>query len=362
MKRSLLPAAALLLSAIALSACSAPTPATDAGAPSTSATAVADDSAMATTIEYLDAGLPDLEGATIAYLTECAAANAYCQTRLQGAEDMAAEANAELVVFDANFDPAAQLAQVQDAVQRGFDGYLFSPVASTSGCSDLDVLLETGKPVATINSPMCGNPDYTEGTVGFVGMQTESFFTEHVKNAFASCEGECEAVAVGGFVGSDLFTRWESAIAAASAEYPNVTVVSDQPGNFDPAAALTVVQDAIAANPDVSIVVSSWDDMTRGVEQAITASGKTPGTDVRIYSVGGTTDGVAKVVDGAWSGTSVLLPYEESAYGFVQLARAIETGESTPGFTFLGDAPVVVDGPGSIFITSDNADTFTPEY
>ncbi|MET2011769.1 sugar ABC transporter substrate-binding protein [Microbacterium chocolatum] len=362
MKRYLLPLAALLLSATALAACSAPPAPSDTTAPTAAATAVADGSAMTTTIDYLDAGLPDLGGATIAYLTECATANAYCQTRLDGAQEMADEANAELVVFDANFDPATQLSQVQDAVQRGFDGYLFSPVASTSGCADLDVLLDTGKPVATINSPVCGNPDYTEGTVGFVAMQTESFFTEHVMNAFASCDGECEAVAVGGFVGSDLFTRWESAIAAAAAEYPNVTVVSDQPGNFDPATALTVVQDAIAANPDVSIVVSSWDDMTRGVEQAITASGKTPGTDVRIYSVGGTTDGVAKVADGTWSGTSVLLPYEESAYGFVQLARAIDTGEPTPGFTFLGDAPVVVDGPGSIFVTSDNAATFTPEY
>lgn len=364
MKSRTLAAAMVATAALALTACTAPSPAADPSADTTAPpmTATADADAMTATVDYLEAGLPDLEGARIAYLSECVAANAYCQTRLAGAQEMADAANAELVVFDAAFDPATQLSQVQDAIQRGFDGYLFSPVTSTSGCSDFELLQQTGKPVATINSPMCGNPDYTEGSVGFVAMQSESFFRQHVENAFASCEGECEAVAVGGFVGSDLFTRWENAIAAAAEAYPNVSVVSDQPGNFDPAAALTVVQDALAANPDVEIVVSSWDDMTRGVEQAVVAAGKTPGVDVRIYSVGGTADGVAKVAEGVWSGTSVLLPYEESAYGFVQLARAIATGESTPGFTFLGDAPVVVDGPGEIFITAENAADFTPEY
>ena len=343
----------------ALAGCSAPTPAAETAAP-TAAASSAD--GMQATLDYIDGGLPDLAGKTIAYLSECAAANAYCQTRLAGAQDMAAEVGAELTVFDAGFDPNAQLTQVQDAIERGFDGYVLSPVASTSGCANLKLLQATGKPVATVNSPMCGNADYTADTVGFVGMQTEAFFQEHVENAFASCDGECSVVAVGGFVGSDLFTRWEDAIQAASAKYPNVTVVSDQPGNFDPSAALKVVQDALAAHPEVSLVISSWDDMTRGVEQAITSAGKTPGEDVRIYSVGGTKDGVASVVAGDWTETSVLLPYEESSYGVAQLARAIATGEDTPGFTYLAEAPVVVDGPGSIFITADNASKFDPEY
>lgn len=344
-----------------MTACSAPS-----SAPSTPAapvqTAAASSAAMADTLDYIDGGLPDLAGTSIAYITECATENTFCQTRWKGAQDAAAEIGAEITLFNAGFDPAAQLQQVQDAIQRGFDGYVFSPVADSSGCSDFELLRATEKPVATINSPMCGNADFTDGTVGFAAMQTESYFLEHLENAFASCEDSCKAVAVGGFVGSDLFTRWENAVQQASTEYPNVTVVSDQPGSFDPAVALTVVQDALSSNPDVSIVVSSWDDMTRGAEQAVLAAGKVPGSDVRIYSVGGTKDGVAKVVAGTWTGTTVLLPYEESYYGVVQLARALDTGDPTPGFTYLAEAPVVVDGPGSIFITADNASEFTPEY
>ncbi len=357
-----LSAATLAAGAVALlvAGCAAPTPqSSGSDAPQD---AVADSTAMAATLAYIDAGLPDLEGASIAFIVECATQNAFCQTRWDGAQDAAAEVGAEITLFDAGFDPNAQLAQTQDAILQEFDGYILSPVADATGCANFELLQETGKPVVNINSPMCGNADYTEGTAGFVAMQTESFFLEHIENAFSLCEGECQAIAVGGFVGSDLFTRWENAIQRALESYPNVTVVSDQPGNFDPAAALTVVQDALLANPDAEIVISSWDDMTRGVEEGIRAAGKTPGEDVRIYSVGGTEYGVGQVTSGAWASTTILLPYEESYYGIVQLAKAIDTGESTPGFTYLAESPLVLDGPGSLFITVDNAAGFTPEY
>ncbi|WAB83830.1 sugar ABC transporter substrate-binding protein [Microcella daejeonensis] len=346
--------------AVLLAGCAAPEP--QGSATSAPQDAVSDSSAMATTLAYIDAGLPDLEGASLAYLVECATQNSFCQTRWDGAQDAAEAAGAEITLFDAGFDPNAQLAQAQDAILRDFDGYILSPVADASGCATFELLQATGKPVVNINSPMCGNADFTDGTAGFVAMQTESFFLEHVENAFSLCEGECEAIAVGGFVGSDLFTRWENAIQRALESYPNVTVVSNQPGNFDPAVALTVVQDALLANPDAEIVVSSWDDMTRGVEEGVRAAGMTPGDDVRIYSVGGTEYGVGQVEQGSWDSTTILLPYEESYYGVVQLARAIETGEPTPGFTYLAESPLVLEGPGSLFITVDNADGFTPEY
>ncbi|TAM70728.1 MAG: sugar ABC transporter substrate-binding protein [Microbacteriaceae bacterium] len=353
-------AAMIASAALALSACSAPTGGTSTSSPAK--TAVANSSAMEQTLAYIKGGLPNLKGKKVAYLAECVSENTYCQTRLVGAQKAASKLGMDMTVFDANFDPNNQLKQVQDAIQRGFDGYVFSPVADATGCADFKLLQATKKPIATVNSPMCGNPDYTAGTVGFVGIQTETFFQQHVEYAFKSCTSSCEAVAVGGFVGSDLFSRWEQAIKAAAAKYPKVTVVSDQPGNFDAKTAFSVVQDALSSHPNVSLVVSSWDDMTRGVDQAITAAGKKPGSDIRIYSVGGTKAGVADVEAGTWTETSVLLPYEESYYGFVQLARALKTGKDTPGFTYLAQAPAVVDGPGSIFITPDNLSKFKPEY
>lgn len=347
-----------------LAGCTAPEPA-PAPTPQSEEPAVEDapsGSAMEITLAYIEQGLPDLSGSSIAYLTECGPENAYCQVRLQAAEEAAAELGATLTVFNAAFNPQTQVQQVQDAILRDFDGYVLSPVADSVGCASFELIQATGKPVVNINSPMCGNADYTEGTVGFVASQTETFYLEHVRNAFSSCEGDCKAVMVGGFVGSDLYGRWSRAISRASVEFPNVEIVANQPGDYDAATALTVVQDALTSHPDLGVVVTAWDEMTSGVEQAVETADLKPGSDVRIYSIGGTKDGVERVAAGKWTSTTILLPFEESFYGFVQLARAMATGESTPGFTFLGEAPAVVDGPGTIFVSTENASSYSARF
>ena len=82
--------------------------------------------------------------------------------------------------------------------------------------------------------------------------------------------------------------------------------------------------------------------MSRGVEQAIRAAGKQPGTDVRIYSGGATKLGVDKVKAGIFNATTAYLPYEEAYYGSVALIMALE---GKPVNAYIDEAllPKVVD-------------------
>jgi ABC-type sugar transport system substrate-binding protein len=296
----------------------------------------------------------------VAYLAECTD-NPYCATRLKGIREAAKKYGFEFKVFDANFTPQAQLRQVQDAVAQGFDGYVFAPVAAAPGCAMWKSLLKpTGKPIVTLDVPMCKDPDYTPGVAGTVTMVRQKFFNDHVDNAFRSCTAPCKVAAIGGFTGSDLFTLWERAIAQGEAKYPNVKVVSDQPGNYDPRVALRVVGDALRANPDIDVVISPWDDMTRGAEQAIVAAGKTPGKDVRIYSTGATKVGVQRVKQGVWHETSIFLPFEESYYAAVALMMALQ-GKPVNAYVNEAHMPAVTE-LGSIYVTKSNADAFRPGY
>ena len=297
----------------------------------------------------------------IAYLTECVN-NPYCQARLKGLEDAAAKYGFEFKIFDANFNPAEQLKMVQNAVTEGFDGYLFAPAATAPGCSMWRRNLEPlDEPVVSLDLPMCKDADYTPGLAATVTMQRQVYYNAHIDFAFASCTEPCEVAAVGGFVGSDLFGFWEIAIEQGKAKYPNVNVVVDEPGNFDPRVALEKIQNGLIAHPDISVVISSWDDMTRGVEQAIEGAGKKPGTDIRIYSIGATINGVAKVKQGIYNETTVLLPWEESYYAAVALIAALE-GEPVNGYIDEAELPAVTEGPATIIITKENADTITPNY
>jgi ABC-type sugar transport system substrate-binding protein len=221
-------------------------------------------------------------------------------------------------------------------------------------------LKPTGKPTVTLDIPMCTDPDYTPGVAATVTMVRQAYFNAHVDNAFRSCTSQCKVAAVGGFTGSDLFTIWERAVAQGKAKFPNVKVVSDQPGNFDPRVALRLVGDALRANPDLNMVISPWDDMTRGAEQAIVAAGRKPGKDVRIYSTGATKVGVQRVKQGAWNETSIFLPFEESYYAAVALIMALE---GKPVNAYVNEARMPpVTRLGSIYVTKQNAANFRPNY
>jgi len=297
----------------------------------------------------------------IGYLTECVD-NAYCLARLAGLKAAAAKYGFTYKIFDANFNPATQAKVVQDAVTEGFDGYLYGPAAAQPGCGLYKRLLKpTGKPVVSVDIAMCGDPDYTPGLAATFTMQGPAHFYDYMDHAFAMCKGTCKVAAVGGFVGSDLFGYWESAIKKAEAKYPNVKVVVDEPGNFDPRIALKKIQDALLAHPDITMVVSPWDDETRGVEQAVIAAGKTPGKDVMIFSGGATKLGVAKVKDGKWAFTYAWLPYQEAYYGAVALIMALE-GKPINGFVDEALMPAVVESTGTPIITQSNADKYHPNY
>ncbi|MEA2212228.1 MAG: ribose transport system substrate-binding protein [Solirubrobacteraceae bacterium] len=296
----------------------------------------------------------------IAYLAECTS-NPYCQTRLRGIQAAAKKYGFTYKVFDANFSPQTQVGEVQDAAAQGFDAYLFAPTAGVPGCTMWNSYLKpTGKPVVTLDLPMCNDPDYTPGAAATVTMARQTFFNADVDYAFSSCKRTCKVAAIGGPLGSDLFAEWERAISQAKARYPNVQVVSDQAANFDPRVALQVVSGALRAHPDLNLVISPWDDMTRGAEQAIIAAGKRPGKDVRIYSTGATRDGVQRVKRGAWNGTMIFLPFQESYYAAVALIMALE-GKPVDAYVNEADMPPVTK-LGSLHVTKQNAAKFRPNY
>jgi galactofuranose transport system substrate-binding protein len=313
-------------------------------------------------LDYDEQDVEPKKSYRIGYLAECAN-DPYCAARLQGMEDAAEKYGATFKTFDAGYSPATQLKHVQTAVaDNSFDGFVFAPTARAPACAMYNQYLKpTGKPVVTVDIPMCEDADVHPGTAGAVLMQTQDWYDRNPEYAFASCKGEpCEVVAIGGFVGSDLFTQFQNGLKKAQANHPNVELVVNQAADFDPRKAFQVVQDALRAHPDVSVIASQWDDMTRGALQAVQASGKVPGKDIRIYTAGGTRDALNKIKAGLYEETLLVLPYEESYYGMVGMIRKLETGEDF-GFANEAYAPSILDGPGTIFITKENADKFDPK-
>jgi galactofuranose transport system substrate-binding protein len=315
-------------------------------------------------LDFDKAGKKPSTSYKIAYLTECVT-NLYCEARLKGLQDAANKYGFTFKVFDPNFNPQAQLKHVQNAVEEGFDGYLFAPTADAPGCKMWkDFLVPTKKPVVSLDLTMCGDVDYTPGLAATVTMQRQPYYDYHWENALAHvCKDKkvCKTISLSGFAGSDLFTRWEKAIDNAAKIYPSVSMVSRREAKFDPRIARQITQDTLQVHRDLALVVSHDDDMSLGATAAIKAAGLVPGKDVQIYSMGANARGLKQLQEGVFAESTVLDPYDEAYYAAVALIMALQ-GAPVNGYVNEAQLPRITDGPGTILITKQNEGKFKANW
>jgi len=325
---------------------------------------------LQTTLDWRKRGEEASEPWRIAYVM-VGLADGYLQRQKVAAEKSAQRYGIELQVFDGQFNPATQAKLMQDALAADFDGYIIQPASGEATCGMVrNQLINQDKPVAIFNNPICGDEDYTEGTVGFVGFQTQPYETAITMSAFELCKGECKAAVISGPPGLDLTNRFKAGVEEAKSAHPNVDVVVDQAADFNPQKALKVAQDALQAHPDIDLWSSADDQMTGSIVKAIRDTGKDP-KDAIIISEACDSTGTELVASGTIDGAYCALPVQEAEYPIDQMVRFLETGELTPGFVDLCEAPEIVgpdginpDGPSpeSCLLTQENADLWTPLY
>ncbi len=102
----------------------------------------------------------------------------------------------------------------------------------------------------------------------------------------------------------------------------NMELLASQPADFDRTKGLNVMENLLAANPDVQAVFAQNDEMALGALRAVQASGK----DVMIVGFDGTDDGIAAVNRGKLAATIAQQPDLIGALG-VETAAKVLKGE-----------------------------------
>ncbi|WP_434400159.1 ribose ABC transporter substrate-binding protein RbsB [Planococcus sp. 11815] len=223
--------------------------------------------------------------------------NPFFVTLSEGAEAKASELGATLSVVDAQDDASKQASDVEDLIQQGVNMILINPVDSEAVASavasannaDIPVITvdrsaENGEVVSHIASDnVAGGEMAAEHLLSLVGEGAKVAELEGVPGSSAARErGE-------GF----------NNIAADSLD-----VVAKQTANFNRAEGLSVMENILQANPDVTGVFAHNDEMALGALEAIEASGK----DVTVVGFDATNDAVAAVEEGRLAGTIAQKP------------------------------------------------------
>jgi len=139
------------------------------------------------------------------------------------------------------------------------------------------------------------------------------------------------------------------AIKDAQKKYPNFKVVAVVRTDYSVPQGNAKAQPLLQANPDLTILIGNYSDITRGAVQAVQAAGRLG--KLKIYDSGGNKWAFEAVKRGWITSTRTLTPYGEIQKSVEALAAAW-AGKPAPRFVPLETQ----------FITKDNVDKFKPEY
>ncbi|MDW3177479.1 MAG: sugar ABC transporter substrate-binding protein [Acidimicrobiia bacterium] len=307
----------------------AATTAAPAEEPAETTEAPAEEPAETTEAPAEEPAEPD-EPVQIAYLS-ASSANTWLLESRTAMEEIAAENNIEIVEFDAQFDPALQQTQFQDAISSGqYAGIVLVSLAGSGSIPDIEDALAAGIEVVILNQVV--GDDLTTVEPQVEGMAAAVFEPPQPRGerlgevTLAACEDidPCNVVYFYGIRGIPLDEAvrlgWDNTVAGST-----VNVVAEAEGQYlGPDVGLSAMQDILVGNSDIDVVVGA-DQSMQGVELALD---DTDLTDVKIIGFGGSSFALEAIADGRWWGGIFGAPYTEGQLAMNAMIAALDGTDS----------------------------------
>lgn len=223
--------------------------------------------------------------------------NPFFVTLNDGAEAKAEELGAELSVVDAQDNASKQASDVEDLIQQGVDLIMINPVDSEAVTAAVESANSAGIPVITVDRSAAGGEVVSHiASDNIAGGEMAGEF-------LVSLVGEGALVAeLEGVPGSSAARERGEGFNKIAAD--SLEVAAKQTANFNRSEGLTVMENILQSNPDITGVFAHNDEMALGALEAIEAAGK----DITVVGFDATDDAVKAVEEGRLAGTIAQKP------------------------------------------------------
>ncbi|MEK3764112.1 ribose ABC transporter substrate-binding protein RbsB [Solibacillus sp. FSL K6-4121] len=246
--------------------------------------------------------------------------NPFFVTLSENAEAKATELGVKTTVVDAQDNASKQASDIEDLIQQKVDLIIINPVDSVAVATAVESANAVNIPVITVDRSSEGGEVVSHIASDNVagGMLAGEYITELVGEGAKVVE--LEGVA-GSSAARDRGQGFNEAVTGI------LNVVAKQTANFNRSEGLTVMENILQSNPDVTAVFAHNDEMALGAQEAISASGK----KIVVVGFDATDDAVAAVKAGKLAATVAQKPDE---IGNIAMETAIaylngETVENT---------------------------------
>jgi ribose transport system substrate-binding protein len=266
------------------------------------------------------ASSPSRGGATIG-LSISTLDNPYFVALRDGARAEARARSMRLITVDAQNDAARQISNVEDLIQRKVSVILLNPTDSDAVASVVKEADAAGIRVISLDRAVNGatvSVQVASNNVGG-GEMAANFLLNKLG-------GKGNLVELVGIPGSSAARERGKGFDEVIRAHPGVTLVAEQPANFDRAQGLVVMENILQRDRNIQGVFAQNDEMALGAATALDEAGL---RHVAIVGFDATPDGVAAVRGGELSATIQQKPDLIGKLG-VDAAEQLLEGKSVP--------------------------------
>lgn len=219
----------------------------------------------------------------------------------EGAEAKATEYGVELIILDAQDDPARQLSQIEDLIARGVDVILVNLVDRVAGVPGVLAANRAGIPVISVDRDSDG------------GVLASHIASDNVLGGRMAGEliakvlgGQGKVVELEGIPGTSGARERGAGFNEVIRQYPGIQVVARQEAGYDRARGMTVMENILQAQPEIDAVFAHNDEMALGALVAIEAAGRAD--EILVVGFDATAEAVQAVKEGRMFATIAQQP------------------------------------------------------
>ncbi len=261
----------------------------------------------------------------------------------EGAQAAADAAGAELIIFNANNDPAAQNTAIENYTQQGVDALIVVAIDVNGIKPALETAAAAGIPIVAVDAVIPdGVQDVQVGVDNLgAGREIGEFFVEAVA---AEMDGAAE-VGIVGALNSAIQNQRLDGFTEAIAANPEIAVVNTVDGQNVQDIALEAAENLITGNPTMNAVYATGEPALIGAISAVESQGAQD--RVRLFGWDLTAQAI-RAIDEGWLVAVVQQDPETEGRVAVESLVRLLNGEAVEAQI---DVPITI-------VTQDNVDEF----
>lgn len=246
-----------------------------------------------------------------------------------------------IVAPPAETDVMQQMNMLEDLIQQNVNLIAVGPTDPQGLIPTLQRAIESGIPVVIMETqtPLPG-----VDATSLIGSDNVTAGRMVGEFAVEALNGEGNVVVIEGIAGNNTGEERKQGFNEIMDAHEGMTVVASQPGNWERALAMNVMENILQSNPDVDFVFGCSDEMALGAIMALESVGK----EIPVVGVDGNKDAVLAIKEGRMAATVAQSPEKMGEFLVKEVAVKLRDGQEVE--------PILTTDFS--MITAENADQF----